>query len=75
MLINPHRCTLYIQSERVRERPDREREHLADAILCEPRFSVVDYVKQKVPVQQDRPQHSNVGEKEGKKAGERVMEG
>lgn len=25
MLINPHRCILYIQSERVRERSDRKR--------------------------------------------------
>lgn len=42
--------------------------------LCEPRFSVVDYVKQKVPVQQDRPQHSIVREKEGEKEGEREIE-
>jgi len=34
----------------------------------------VDYVKQKVPVQQDRPQHSIVREKEGEEEGERKGE-
>lgn len=49
-------------------------EHLANAILYDPRFSVVNYIKQKVPVQQDRPQHSIVRQKEEEEEGEREKE-
>lgn len=62
MLIRAMVSRTYIQSERARVHVRIGSEHLANAILCTPRFSAVDYVKQKVPVQQDRPQHSIVRE-------------